>query len=112
MAGQPNLASIVPHLVVPALLALLVLLWARRLGASWTQVHLSFGAAMLGAFLTAAGWIFAAYIAGETLTPLKILGSQLLVATACGLAMFFGAMPIEQDLTDELKPKGSRGSEG
>jgi hypothetical protein len=100
MDTRPDLLTIVPHLVVPALLALCLLLWARRLGATWTQVQLSFGAAMLGAFMAASGWIFAAYVAGEPLHTLRILGSQVLVGAAAGLFVFFGTMPVEQDLTE------------
>jgi apolipoprotein N-acyltransferase len=98
----PDLPSILPYLVVPGLVALIVLLWAKRRGATWTQVRLSFGVAMFGAFLTASGWVFAAYLAGERLTALKILGSQVLVGGACGLLVFFGTMPVERDLTEEL----------
>lgn len=99
----PDLTSIVPHLIVPGLLSLLLLLWAKMRGATWTQVQLSFGAAMLGAFMTAGGWVFGAYMSGERLEPWKILGSQALVAAACGLLVFFGSMPTVQDLTDELE---------
>lgn len=108
MNGQPNLVTIMPHLVAPAIMALVLLLWARRRGATWTQVELSFGAAMLGAFMTASGWIFAAYLGGEKLTLWRILGSQILVGGTCGLAVFFGLMPVEQDLTDELEERNQR----
>jgi hypothetical protein len=108
MSNRPDLLTILPHLVVPALLALILLLWARRLGATWTQVQLSFGAAMLGAFMAASGWIFAAYIAGEPLSTLRILGSQVLLGAAAGTFVFFGTMPVEQDLTP---PAGERDSD-
>jgi drug/metabolite transporter (DMT)-like permease len=105
MNNRPDLLTILPHLAVPALLALALLLWARRLGATWTQVQLSFGAAMLGAFMAASGWIFAAYLAGEALSTLRILGSQVLLGAAAGIFVFFGTMPVEQDLTE---PPGER----
>ena len=62
---------------------------------------------MLGAFMTASGWVFAAYLSGEQLSGLKILGSQILVATACGSMVFFGVMPHERDVTDELRERDS-----
>ena len=107
--SPPNLLTILPHLVLPGLLALFLLLRAKRRGATWTQVQLSFGAAMFGAFLAASGWVFAAYLAGEPLTALKIIGSQVLVGGACGVLVFFGTMPVEMDLTDELAKRGRRG---
>lgn len=100
MGQPPNLIVVLPHLVLPGLLAALLLLWARRRGASWTQVQLSFGAAMLSAFMAASGWIFASYITGVALSPLRILASQILVGAASGLLVLFGTMPVEQDLSD------------
>lgn len=100
---RPDITTILPHLILPAVLALVVLLWARRRGATWTQVQLSFGAGMLGAFMTASGWVFAAYMSGEQLSTFKVLGSQLLVGAACGLMVFFGVMPHERDVTDEAR---------
>jgi len=94
------MTAIVPHLIVPSVVALLVLLWARRRGASWTQVQLSFLVAMFAAFLTASGWVFAAYLSGERISAWKVLGSQVLVGGTCALLVFFGTMPFERDLTD------------
>jgi drug/metabolite transporter (DMT)-like permease len=101
IAEPPDLMSVLPYLAAPAALAVLLLIWARRRGATWTQVQLSFTAAMVGAFLTAAGWIVAAYISGEALTTWRILGSELLVAGTCGVMAFFGTMPERRDLTPE-----------
>lgn len=101
MVEPPDLMSVLPYLAAPAVLAVLLLIWARRRGATWTQVQLSFIAAMLGAFLTATGWIVAAYISGEVLTIWRILGSELLVAATCGVMAFFGLMPERRDLTPE-----------
>jgi drug/metabolite transporter (DMT)-like permease len=100
IAERPELAHILPHLVLPALLALFLLLWAKRRGASWTQVQMSFGAAMFAAFLTASGWIYSAYLSGQRLNALLVLCSQLLVGAACGFLVFFGTMPIDQDLPE------------
>ncbi len=108
MIHPPNLITILPHLVLPGLVALGLLLWARRHGATWTQVQLSFGAAMFGAFLTASGWVFAAYLAGERLTTLRILLSQALVGGVCGVLVFFGTMPRERDLTAEVRERPDR----
>lgn len=103
MVGEPNLAAILPYLAAPAALFLVLLALARKRGASWTQVQVSFGAAMLGAFLTVTGWMFASYFSGEPLSAWRILGSELVVSVVCGLTAFFAAMPIERDLTEELR---------
>ena len=102
MAERPDLADVIPYLIVPAVVAVGLLIWAKRRGASWTQVQLSFGAAMLGAFMTASGWVVAGVLGGERPTMPGVLGSQLLVAAVCGVLAFFGTMPVEQDLTGEL----------
>ena len=103
---RPDIMTVLPYLVLPGTVALVLLLWAKRRGATWTQVELSFGVAMLAAFMTASGWVVAAYLSGEQLGPWKIVGSQFLVAAACGLMVFFGTMPVEQDLTDEWREDG------
>jgi hypothetical protein len=105
LVGRPDLTTIVPYLVLPGLVALLCLLLAKLRGASWAQVQLSFAVAMLTAFMTASSWVIAAYLAGERVGPWVIVGSQILVAVTCGLIVFFGAMPVEQDLTDEYERK-------
>jgi hypothetical protein len=106
----PDMVTIAPYLIIPGLLALILLLWARLRGASWTQVQLSFLVAMFAAFLTASGWVFAAYLSGERLSLWRVLGSQVLVGGACAMLVFFGTMPIERDLTgpDDV-PQGPRG---
>lgn len=106
----PDAVTIAPYLIVPGAVALVLLLWARRRGASWTQVQLCFAVAMFAAFLTASGWVFAAYVSGERISTWKVLGSQVLVAGACSMLVFFGTMPVERDLTDpdDLHPD-SRG---
>ena len=110
MTATPSITTILPHLLLPGLAALLLLLWAKSKGATWTQVQLSFAATMFGAFMTASGWIFAAFLSGERLSGLRILGSQILVGAACGLLAFFGTMPVERDVTDEVSgDKGRRG---
>ncbi len=111
MIDRPDLVTVLPYLLVPAILGLVLLLWAKRRGATWAQVQLSFGAAMLGAFMTATGWIFAAYLSGRPLSMIKVVGSELLVATACGLLAFFGTMPHELDMTDELNRRSTREEE-
>jgi len=111
MADVPGITNIIPHLLLPGVLALLLLLWARRRGATWAQVQLSFGAAMLAAFMTASGWVFAAYMSGEQLNGLRILGSQILVGAVCGLMVFFGTMPVERDVTSEVERKHQRDRE-
>jgi hypothetical protein len=105
MVNHPDITTIVPHLVTPGLVALVLLIWAKRRGATWTQVQFSFGVAMFGAFLTASGWVFAAFLSGERLTPFKILLSQVLVGGACGVLVFFGTMPVARDLTNDLAAK-------
>ena len=105
---RPDLITILPYLILPGLIALGLLFWARRKGATWTQVQLSFGAGMLGAFMTASGWVFAAYVSGHELSGLKILGSQVLVGAACGMMVFFAAMPHERDVTDEAEQADAR----
>jgi hypothetical protein len=110
MQGEPSIAAILPYLAAPAVLFLVLLAFARRRGASWTQVQVSFGAAMLGAFLTVTGWSFASYLSGETLSVWRILGSELLVSAVCGLTAYFAAMPIERDLTEELRESDRRGT--
>ncbi len=108
MPHVPGIVTIVPHLILPALLGVCLLLWARRRGATWTQVQLSFAAAMLGAFMTASGWIFSAFLSGESTNVLKVLGSQVLVAAACGTLVFFGTMPHERDVTNEAGHRDDR----
>ena len=99
--NTPRLIMILPHLIVPAALAFALLLWARRRGASWPQMLWSFAAATLGAFMTAGGWVTTRYFAGEPLSFIKVLGSQVLVGGACGMLVFFGLMPPERDVTNE-----------
>ena len=65
---------------------------------------------MLGAFLTVTGWMFASYLSGEPFSAWRILGSELLVSAVCGLTAYFAAMPIERDLTEELRESDRRGN--
>jgi len=108
MASAPDLMSILPYLIAPGVLCVLLLVWARRRGATWTQVQVSFAAAMLGAFLAAAGWVFATYLSGESIATWQIVGSELLVAVTCGVMAFFGMMPQKQDLTPDGEGAGER----
>ena len=107
--GPPDLMTIMPYLTAPGLAALVLLVWAKRHGATWAQVQLSFGAAMFGAFLAASAWAFAAYLAGEHLSVPKLLVSQVLVGGACGLLVFFSTMPVERDLTDATEQASRAG---
>ena len=100
-AHAPDLWTVLPYLTIPAVTALLLLWWARRRGATVLQVRLSFLAAMLGAFMATTGWIFVSFLYGTRHTFLQLTGSQLLAAAACGMVVYFGTMPVEQDLSDD-----------
>ena len=99
MGQFPVMASVLPYLIIPAVISFLALWWARHRGATVLQVRLAFAAAMLGAFMATTGWVFYSYINGIKYSILQITGSQLLAAAACALMVFFGTMPVEQDLT-------------
>lgn len=103
MDDRPNLMTILPYMILPLLLSVLLGIFARRRGASWVQLQVSLGAGLLGAFMTASGWVFSAYINGHSLSPLRTVGSQVLVGLICALAAFFSTMPVEQDLTQHLR---------
>jgi len=100
---RPDLMTIGPYMILPLLVAVLLGVLARRRGATWTQIQVSLGAGLLGAFMTSSGWVFAAYINGDPINVWMILGSQILVGLVCALAAFFSTMPTEQDLTDKLQ---------
>ena len=103
MADRPGLLTILPYMILPFLLAVLLGIFARRRGASWVQLQVSLGAGLLGAFMTASGWVFSAYLNGHSLSLIKTVGSQVLVGLICALAAFFSTMPVEQDLTQQLR---------